>query len=72
MTFFQHLAGAKDFLEFVEVVHLAFQSPGIAMSFQEYTDLSALFVIIFVTVMIIDYGSEKLRHRVIGMEERTS
>lgn len=41
-----------------------------AMSFQEYTDLSALFVIIFVTVMIIDYGSEKLRHRVIGMEER--
>lgn len=44
----------------------------IAMSFQEYTDLSALFVIIFVTVMIIDYGSEKLRHRVIGMEERTS
>lgn len=43
-----------------------------AMSFQEYTDLSALFVIIFVTVMIIDYGSEKLRHKVIGMEERTS
>ncbi|MFT6075943.1 MAG: phosphonate transport system permease protein [Yoonia sp.] len=40
-----------------------------AMSFQEYTDLSALFVIIFVTVMIIDYGSEKLRHRIIGMEE---
>jgi phosphonate transport system permease protein len=43
-----------------------------AMSFQEYTDLSALFVIIFVTVMIIDYGSEKLRHRVIGLEEFTS
>jgi phosphonate transport system permease protein len=42
----------------------------VAMSFQEYTDLSALFVIIFVTVMIIDYGSEKLRHRVIGMEVR--
>ena len=41
-----------------------------AMSFQEYTDLSALFVIIFVTVMIIDYGSEKLRHRIIGLEER--
>ncbi|MDO6589936.1 phosphonate ABC transporter, permease protein PhnE [Loktanella sp. D2R18] len=39
-----------------------------AMSFQEYTDLSALFVIIFVTVMTIDYGSEKLRHRIIGME----
>lgn len=42
-----------------------------AMSFQEYTDLSALFVIIFVTVVIIDYGSEKLRHRVIGLEDRT-
>ncbi len=41
-----------------------------AMSFQEYTDLSALFVIIFVTVMAIDYGSEKLRHRIIGMEAR--
>ncbi|MEJ8561107.1 phosphonate ABC transporter, permease protein PhnE [Yoonia sp. GPGPB17] len=40
----------------------------VAMSFQEYTDLSALFVIIFVTVMIIDYGSEKLRHRIIGLE----
>ncbi len=42
-----------------------------AMSFQEYTDLSALFVIIFFTVMIIDYLSEKLRHRVIGMGERS-
>ncbi|SMR81274.1 phosphonate transport system permease protein [Aliiroseovarius halocynthiae] len=42
-----------------------------AMSFQEYTDLSALFVIIFITVAIIDYGSEKLRHRVIGLEDRT-
>ncbi|MEE2945729.1 MAG: phosphonate ABC transporter, permease protein PhnE [Pseudomonadota bacterium] len=42
-----------------------------AMSLQEYTDLSALFVIIFFTVVIIDYGSEKLRHRVIGMEDRT-
>ncbi|MEO0917138.1 MAG: ABC transporter permease subunit, partial [Pseudomonadota bacterium] len=41
----------------------------VAMSFQEYTDLSALFVIIFVTVMIIDYSSEKLRHRIIGLEE---
>ncbi len=40
-----------------------------AMSFQEYTDLSALFVIIFVTVMVIDYVSEKLRHRIIGMQE---
>jgi len=42
-----------------------------AMSFQEYTDLSALFVIIFVTVIIIDYGSEKLRHRIIGLGEQT-
>ncbi|KPP90215.1 MAG: phosphonate ABC transporter, permease protein PhnE [Rhodobacteraceae bacterium HLUCCA08] len=41
-----------------------------AMSLQEYTDLSALFVIIFVTVMAIDYASEKLRHRIIGMEAR--
>ncbi|MHA3915408.1 phosphonate ABC transporter, permease protein PhnE [Halovulum sp. GXIMD14793] len=42
-----------------------------AMSLQEYTDLSALFVIILVTVIVIDYGSEKLRHRVIGLEDRT-
>lgn len=42
-----------------------------AMSLQEYTDLSALFVIIFFTVVVIDYGSEKLRHRVIGIGERT-
>ena len=40
-----------------------------ALSLQEYTDLSALFLIIFVTVMVIDYGSEKLRHRVIGLEK---
>lgn len=39
-----------------------------ALSLQEYTDLSALFVIIFTTVMVIDYGSEKLRHRIIGLE----
>ena len=38
-----------------------------AMSFQEYTDLSALFVIVLVTVIIIDWGSEKLRHRIIGL-----
>jgi len=42
-----------------------------AMSFQEYTDLSALFLIILVTVIVIDYGSEKLRHKIIGLEERT-
>ncbi|MEL7300824.1 MAG: phosphonate ABC transporter, permease protein PhnE [Pseudomonadota bacterium] len=40
-----------------------------ALSLQEYTDLSALFVIIFVTVIVIDYGSEKLRHRIIGLEK---
>jgi phosphonate transport system permease protein len=39
-----------------------------AMSYQEYTDLSALFVIILVTVTVIDRLSEMLRHRVIGME----
>lgn len=41
-----------------------------AMSFQEYTDLSALFVIILLTVVCIDYGSERLRHALIGREER--
>ncbi|MBR9762848.1 MAG: phosphonate ABC transporter, permease protein PhnE [Rhodobacteraceae bacterium] len=41
-----------------------------AMSFQEYTDLSALFLIILVTVVVIDFGSEKLRHRIIGLGER--
>jgi phosphonate transport system permease protein len=39
-----------------------------ALSFQEYTDLSALFVIVFATVTIIDYASEKLRHSIIGLE----
>ena len=43
-----------------------------ALSLQEYTDLSALFLIIFVTVMVIDYGSEKLRHQVIGLEKGPS
>ena len=41
-----------------------------AMSLQEYTDLSALFVIVLVTVIVIDWGSEKLRHRIIGLEAR--
>jgi phosphonate transport system permease protein len=41
-----------------------------AMSFQEYADLSALFLIIFLTVVAIDYGSERLRHHIIGMEAR--
>lgn len=40
-----------------------------AMSLQEYTDLSALFLIILATVIAIDHGSEKLRHRVIGLEQ---
>lgn len=39
-----------------------------AISLQEYTDLSALFVIIFATVMVIDWQSERLRHRVLGLE----
>lgn len=43
-----------------------------ALSLQEYTDLSALFLIIFVTVMVIDFASEKLRHRVIGLEKGPS
>ncbi|AZL58275.1 phosphonate ABC transporter, permease protein PhnE [Tabrizicola piscis] len=41
-----------------------------AMSYQEYTDLSALFIIILVTVTVIDRLSEMLRHRVIGLEAR--
>jgi phosphonate transport system permease protein len=40
-----------------------------AISLQEYTDLSALFLIILVTVMVIDWLSEKLRHRIIGLEK---
>ncbi|MHC0054582.1 phosphonate ABC transporter, permease protein PhnE [Actibacterium sp. D379-3] len=43
-----------------------------AMSFQEYTDLSALFLILLATVIVIDYGSERLRHRVIGLGERNT
>lgn len=39
----------------------------VAMSLQEYTDLSALFLIIFATVIVIDFLSEKLRHRIIGI-----
>lgn len=38
-----------------------------AISLQEYTNLSALFLIIFATVMLIDWVSEKLRHRIIGI-----
>ncbi len=38
-----------------------------AMALQEYTDLSALFLIILATVITFDYFSEKLRHRIIGI-----
>jgi phosphonate transport system permease protein len=40
-----------------------------ALSLQEYTDLSALFLMIFVTIVVIDFGSERLRHQVIGLEK---
>ena len=40
-----------------------------AVSLQEYTDLSALFIIIFLTVFVIDWASEKLRHHIIGLEK---
>lgn len=43
-----------------------------AVALGEHTDLSALFVIIFATVMMIDWGSEKLRHRIIGFGRTTS
>lgn len=42
-----------------------------ALQLQEYTDLTAIFIMFFVTISVIDWGSEKLRHRIIGMEERT-
>lgn len=38
-----------------------------AMSYQEYTNLSALFIIILLTTVVIDRASERLRHRVIGV-----
>lgn len=38
-----------------------------AVALGEHTDLSALFLIILATVMLIDWGSEKLRHRIIGL-----
>lgn len=43
-----------------------------AVALGEHTDLSALFVIIFATVMLIDWGSEKLRHRIIGIGGTTA
>lgn len=38
-----------------------------AISLQEYTNLSALFLIIFATVIVIDWVSERIRHRIIGI-----
>ncbi len=38
-----------------------------AMALQEYTDLSALFLIILATVILFDFLSERLRHRIIGL-----
>jgi len=42
-----------------------------AISLQEYTDLSALFLIILVTVVVIDRASEHIRHRVIGLGKKS-
>ena len=39
-----------------------------AMSYQEYPDVLALFVITLATIAVIDFLSEKLRHRVIKPE----
>ncbi|GAB4367928.1 MAG: phosphonate ABC transporter, permease protein PhnE [Kiloniellaceae bacterium] len=39
-----------------------------AISFQYYTDISALFLIILATVAVIDLACERLRHRFIGRE----
>jgi phosphonate transport system permease protein len=35
-----------------------------------YSDVSAILVLVIVTVMIIDYITEKLRHALIGQEAR--
>lgn len=35
-----------------------------------YNDVSAILLMIIVTVMVIDFGTEKLRHRLIGAMER--
>lgn len=42
-----------------------------AMSYQAYTDVLALFLITLVTVSLIDWASEKLRHRIIKSGERS-
>lgn len=38
-----------------------------AISLQEYTNLSALFLIIFATMIVIDWASERVRHRILGV-----
>lgn len=40
-----------------------------AISFQYYTDISALFLIILATVAVIDLVCERIRHRFIGREK---
>lgn len=42
------------------------------ISFQEYESISALFLIILVTVIVIDFACEKLRHKIIGDVARTA
>ncbi len=37
-----------------------------------YNDISAILLLIIVTVMLIDLGTERLRHRLIGAMERTA
>jgi phosphonate transport system permease protein len=39
-----------------------------SVTLQEYTDLSALFLIILATVSLLDWGSERIRHRIIAPE----
>ncbi|MDQ8726530.1 phosphonate ABC transporter, permease protein PhnE [Bradyrhizobium sp. LHD-71] len=36
-----------------------------------YTDVSAILVLVIITVMIIDWFTERVRHRLIGMEARS-
>lgn len=43
-----------------------------AMSYQAYTDVLALFIITLVTVSLFDWGSEKLRHRLIKAGEHSA
>lgn len=39
-----------------------------AMSYQEYTDIAALFILTLIAVSLIDLVSERIRHRIIGLE----